>query len=109
MAYQAANLEAGARLYQATGNKAFLADARKIDSYLEKFFTSTNGPFFATQDADVNAHEKDKPFLDGHAYYALDDDGRRKLGSPRIDTHDYARENGLAIAALSTLYEFTLD
>jgi hypothetical protein len=109
MTYQAANLEATARGYQATGNKAFLADARKIDSYLEKFFTSTNGTFFATQDADLNAHEKDKPFVDGHTYYALDDAGRRKLGFPRIDTHIYSRENGLAIAALCTLYEATHD
>jgi uncharacterized protein len=109
MTYQAANLEAAARGFQATGNKAFLTDARKIDSYLEKFFTSTNGTFFATQDADLNAHEKDKPFVDGHTYYALDDAGRRKLGFPRIDTHVYARENSLAIAALSTLYEVTHD
>jgi hypothetical protein len=109
MAYQAANLEAAAHVFQATGNRAFLADARKIDSYLEKFFTSTNGTFFATQDADLNAHEKDKPFVDGRAYYALDDAGRRKLGYPRIDTHVYARENGLAIAALCSLYEVTQD
>jgi len=109
MAYQAANLEAAAHVFQATGNKAFLADARKIDSYLEKFFTSSNGTFFATQDADLNAHEKDKPFVDGRTYYALDDAGRRKLGYPRIDTHVYARENGLAIAALCTLYEVTQD
>ena len=109
MTYQAANLEAAARGYQATSNGTFLADARKIDSYLEKFFTSSNGTFFATQDADVNAHEKNKPFVDGHAYYALDDAGRRQLGMPRIDTHVYARENGLAMAALSTLYEVTHD
>ena len=105
MTYQAANLEAAARTWQATSNETFLADARKIDSYLEKFFTSSNGTFFATQDADLNAHEKDKPFVDGHTYYALDDAGRRKQGLPRIDTHVYARENGLAIAALCTLYE----
>jgi uncharacterized protein len=109
MAYQAANLEGCARGYQATSNEMFLADARKIDSYLEGFLTSTNGTFFATQDADLNAHEKGKPFVDGHRYYALDDAGRRKLGIPRIDTHVYARENGLAIAALCTLYEVTHD
>jgi uncharacterized protein YyaL (SSP411 family) len=109
MTYQAANLEAAARGYLATSNETFLADARKIDSYLEGFFTSSNGTFFATQDADLNAHEKDKPFVDGHTYYALDDAARRKLGFPRIDTHVYARENGLAIAALCTLYEATHD
>lgn len=109
MTYQAANLEAAARGYRATSNETFLADARKLDSYLEKFFTSTNGTFFATQDADLNAHETDKSFVDGHTYYALDDTARRKLGIPRIDTHIYGRENGLAIAALSTLYEITHD
>jgi len=109
MAYQAANLEAAARGYQATSNATFLADARKIDGYLEKFFTSSNGTFFATQDADLNAHEKDKPFVDGHTYYALGDAGRRKLGIPHIDTHVYADENGLAIAALCTVYEVTHD
>jgi uncharacterized protein YyaL (SSP411 family) len=109
MAVQAANLEAYARGYQETSNEAFLADAKKIDNYLEAFLTSTNGTFFATQDADLNAHEKDKPFVDGHTYYALNDAGRRKLGIPRIDTHVYARENGLAIAALCTLYEVTHD
>jgi uncharacterized protein YyaL (SSP411 family) len=109
MAYQAANLDAYARGYEATSNETFLADARKIDRYLEAFLTSTDGTFFATQDADLNAHEKGKPFVDGHAYYALDDAGRRNLGIPRIDTHVYARENGLAIAALCTLYEVTHD
>jgi uncharacterized protein YyaL (SSP411 family) len=109
MAYQAANIEAYARGYQATSNETFLADARKIDGYLEAFLTSTNGTFFATQDADLNAHDKGKPFMDGRTYYALDDAGRRQLGIPRIDTHVYARENGLAIAALCTLYEVTHD
>jgi len=109
MSYQAANIEAYARGFQEAKNEAFVGDARKIDSYLETFLTSTNGAFFATQDADLNAHEKGKPFVDGHTYYALDDAGRRKLGIPRIDTHVYARENGLAIAALCTLYEVTHD
>jgi len=109
MAFQAANLEACARVYQVTSNETFLADARKIDRYIEEFLTATNGGFFATQDADLNAHEKDKAFVDGHTYYALDDARRRKLGIPRIDTHVYARENGLAIAALCTLYDVSHD
>jgi uncharacterized protein YyaL (SSP411 family) len=109
MAYQTANIEAYSRGYQETKNESFLADARKIDRYLEMFLSSTNGTFFATQDADLNAHEKAKPFVDGHTYYGLDVASRRKLGIPRIDTHVYARENGLAIAALCTLYEVTRD
>ncbi len=109
MTVQASSIEACARAYQATSNGTFLADARKIDGYIKNFLTATNGVFFATQDADLNAHEKDKPFVDGHAYNALDDAGRRALGIPRIDPHVYARENGLAIAALCTLYETTHD
>ncbi len=52
------------------------------------------------QDADLNAHDRQRPFVDGHVYYALDDAGRRALGIPWVDTHVYARENGLAISAL---------
>jgi len=109
MTYQAANITACARAYEATSNETFLADARKMDGYIANFLTSSNGTFFATQDADLNAHEKDKQFVDGHTYYALDDATRRALGIPRIDTRVYGRENGLAIAALCTLYEATRD
>src|SRR5262249_30729037 len=42
-------------------------------------------------------------FVDGHAFYAKDDAGRRALGMPWVDTHVYAKENGMAIAALVTL------
>jgi uncharacterized protein YyaL (SSP411 family) len=42
-------------------------------------------------------------------YYALDDVERRKLGIPRVDDNVYAEENGLAIAALASLYEATED
>jgi len=66
MAYQAAKISRPAvRVYQTTGNKAFLVDARKIDSYSRTVFHLHHGTFFATQDADLNAHEKDKPFVDG--------------------------------------------
>jgi uncharacterized protein YyaL (SSP411 family) len=109
MTIQAASITACARAYEASSNDTFLADARQMDGYIQHFLTSTNGAFFATQDADLNAHEKDKPFVDGHTYNPLDDAGRRALGIPRIDPHVYARENGLAIAALCTLYETTHD
>jgi len=42
-------------------------------------------------------------------YFALDDPRRRKLGIPRIDTHVYARENGLAITGLAALYAASGD
>ena len=35
--------------------------------------------------------------MPGDEYYALDEEGRRALGVPRIDTHVYASNNGLLI------------
>ncbi|HEX4620241.1 MAG TPA: hypothetical protein VH208_01625, partial [Myxococcaceae bacterium] len=48
-------------------------------------------------------------FLDGDLYYRRDDAARRALGLPWVDAHVYARENGLAIAALCALYEASGD
>ena len=42
-------------------------------------------------------------------YFALDDQGRRRLGVPRVDRHIYARENGWAMVALASLFEATGD
>jgi hypothetical protein len=40
-------------------------------------------------------------------YFALDDDSRRKIGIPRVDTHCYARENGWAIQGVVAYYVHT--
>src|SRR6185295_9212480 len=56
----------------------------------------------------VGAHDR-RGFVDGHAYYQRDDAGRRALGMPWVDRHVYARENGMAIAALVALAEATGD
>jgi uncharacterized protein YyaL (SSP411 family) len=77
--------------------------------YLDRFMKGPEGGFYTTQDADVNAHDRTKPFIDGHDYYALGDKGRLERGMPRIDTHEYGRENGLAIAAYGTMFEVTRD
>jgi hypothetical protein len=47
--------------------------------------------------------------MTGHEYYALDAAARRRLGIPRVDTHEYARENGWMIRALARLGEVTGD
>ena len=39
------------------------------------------------------------------AYFKLGDAERRKQGLPRVDAHQYARENGWAISGLVALYE----
>jgi uncharacterized protein len=100
MTYQAANLEAFSRGFTATRRPEHLADARAIHRYLIERLRSAEGTFFVNQDADVNAHDRSKPFVDGHVFYALDDAQRTALGTPWVDTHVYAAENGKAISAL---------
>ena len=76
----------------------FMAAAFDVHRYLTDFLRSPEGTFYTSQDADVNKGEKSPE------YFALDDHGRRAAGIPAIDTHVYAGENGLLIAALTTLY-----
>jgi uncharacterized protein YyaL (SSP411 family) len=109
MTWQAPNLEAYSRGFARLHDAALRADAEQIKRYLLTHLSSPRGTFYVAQDADVNAHDPTAPFIDGHVFYARDDAGRRALGAPWIDTHVYARENGLAIAALAVLYRATGD
>jgi len=105
MPYQAGALENYAEAYALTGDPKELQIAQSIRSFIDSFLTSKEGGFYVTQDADVNAHDPGKPFVLGHDYYTKDDAHRRALGIPRVDTHEYAKDNGLAIAAYVSLYE----
>jgi uncharacterized protein YyaL (SSP411 family) len=107
MPFEAGALENYAQAYALTGEARFLSTADGVRRYLEGFLLSKEGGFFASQDADLNAHDPSKPFLSGHELYALPDAARRQRGIPRVDTHEYGRENGLAIAAYVTFYEST--
>src|SRR5262249_14855657 len=82
---------------------SWLATAQLVRGFVDRFLTGPEGGFYATMDADLNAHDPSKPFLSGHDYYAKDDAGRVALGIPRVDTHEYGRDNGLLIAAYVTL------
>ncbi|MFT3840717.1 MAG: DUF255 domain-containing protein [Myxococcaceae bacterium] len=93
--YQAENLEA-----YAAGGKAVRRDADHLVAYIAGFLTAPDGTFYVNQDADLNAHNPGAPFVDGATYYRLDDAHRRALGVPWVDTHVYARENGMLISAL---------
>lgn len=77
--------------------------ARAIARYIRDFLTAPDGSFYTAQDADLTAGE--------HAgdYFRLGDRERRARGTPRVDTHIYARENGFIIEGLATLYEATGD
>ncbi|MBX3205995.1 MAG: thioredoxin domain-containing protein [Labilithrix sp.] len=109
MTFQAPALENYAVAYRLTGDAKHLARARAMHGYLERFMRSPEGGFYTTQDADVNAHDRTKPFMNGHDYYALGERARLARGLPRVDTNEYARENGLAIGAYAALYEATKD
>ncbi len=106
MAFQAGALDNYADAYALTHDTKWLTCANALRGYIDRFLTSPEGGFYATQDADLNAHEpleKGARFVTGHEYYALDDARRRALGIPRVDTHEYGDANGLAIAAYVTL------
>jgi uncharacterized protein YyaL (SSP411 family) len=109
MTVQAGAIDNYAAAYALTKDTQWLANARSIAGYVDGFMKSAAGGFYTTQDADLNAHERDKKFVDGHVYYALGDKERRALGVPRIDMHEYGKENGLVIAAYATLYQATGD
>jgi uncharacterized protein YyaL (SSP411 family) len=109
MTFQAGALDNYADAYALTRDGKWLTCARALRGYIDAFLTSSDGGFYATQDADLNAHEPSKPFVTGHEYYAKTDAQRRALGIPRVDAHEYGKENGLAIAAYTRLYEATGD
>jgi len=109
IAMQAGAIDNYATAYAVTRDAAWLATARKVRGFVDGFMTAPDGGFYATMDADLNAHDPSRSFVSGHDYYAKDDAARRALGIPRIDTHEYPRENGLVIAAYTTLGEASSD
>jgi uncharacterized protein YyaL (SSP411 family) len=102
MLVQNAALRLYALSYAATGDPADLAAARAVRAYLRDFLRQSSGAFAASADADAGG-------VEGKAYFALDDAGRRRLGLPRIDANLYARKNGWAVNGLAALYDVTGD
>ena len=103
MQVQAENLRIYALAYAQWGDPADLEAARAIHRYLRAFLTGPDGAFYVSQDADLMSGEP------GAGYYALNETGRRVRGTPRVDTHCYARENGWAIAGLAEFSAATGD
>lgn len=79
----------------------YLVTARNVERYVYDFLTSSEGAFYMGQDGDV------APGIDRGTYFARDDLERRALGTPKVDEHVFARENGLMIDALCSLYAVT--
>lgn len=101
-------LAAFATAHRLTGDARWRRDAEDVRRYLTGMLRDPSGAFYTSQDADLGAHGDAAP-LDGHAYFALDDAGRRRLGIPRIDRAIYAQENGGFVEALCVLHEATGD
>jgi uncharacterized protein YyaL (SSP411 family) len=101
--YQAGAIDNYAAAFALTGDASWLATAQLVRGFVDRFMTGPEGGFYATMDADLNAHDPSKPLVTGHEYYAHDDAARRALGLPRVDRHEYGRENGLVIASYANL------
>ncbi|MEK7485580.1 MAG: DUF255 domain-containing protein [Planctomycetota bacterium] len=98
MFFQAGNLRVYALATLFTKDIQYLKAAQEIHRYLRTFLTSPQGAFYTSQDADL------VPGKHSGEYFNLSDQERRFLGVPRVDTHIYSRENGVAITALVSLY-----
>jgi uncharacterized protein len=80
----------------------YLAGASKAYEYLTTRMMASNGAFYTSQDADLNAA------MDGEEFYALKSAERDALGKvPRIDKNHYSQENGWVISALVAYYDAT--
>lgn len=102
-AVQADYLRVYALAYSTFRDPAYQQATQNIVGYVRNFLLSPEGAFYTSQDADLI------PGQQATAYFKLNDAGRRALGIPQIDKHLYARQNGLMITALATLYGATGD
>jgi uncharacterized protein YyaL (SSP411 family) len=103
MEFQADDLRLYSEAYARWKDPRYLAAAQSLYRYMTSFLGATDGGFYVSQDADVSAQ------IGGHEFYSRDEAGRRALGMPRIDVHEYARETGWAIRALCKYYDVTGD
>ena len=103
MAIQADNLRIYALAAAQWPGWGYDAAARDVARYLQAFLLGPGGAFGTSQDADL------KPGEHAADYFALGDRERRAQGIPRVDPHQYARENGWAISALCALSAATGD
>ncbi|WP_319381609.1 DUF255 domain-containing protein [Thiomicrorhabdus sp.] len=99
MAMQANYILIYATAYRQLNNPGYLEAAQAVASYLNRFLSDANGGFYTSQDADLKQGSK------AHDYFQADLQTRLQQGIPKIDKHQYAAENGLAIDAFLHLYD----
>ena len=103
LSFQADDLRLYAEGYARWHDPRYLRAALGLRHYMTAFLRSPEGAFYVSQDADLSAK------MTGEQYYRRDEAARRRLGAPKVDTHEYARENGWAIRALCRLYDVTAE
>jgi uncharacterized protein len=103
MQMQTEDIKIYALAYAKYHDPSYLNAAESIHHFLIRFLHDKNGAFYTSQDADLvdGIHSAD--------YFKLSDADRTAQGIPHVDKHQYARENGWAIAALADLYSATGD
>jgi uncharacterized protein YyaL (SSP411 family) len=103
MAFQAEMLRTYSQAYARWQDPESLKAAHDLRRFLDDFLRGPDGAFYVSQDADLVPGEHSA------GYFASSDAERRKQGVPRVDQHQYARENGWAIAGLVAQYAATGD
>jgi len=102
MAAQTGYLRIYAMAYSLWHEQRFLLAANSIFEYIKRFLTSPSGAFYSAQTDKIDGY-------DASAYFALSNHQRMSVGIPEVCKQIYSRENGWAIEALATLYEYTGD
>lgn len=101
MSMQAEPMRLYALAYGQFRDERYRQAVRDLHRYVVTFLRSPEGAFYTSQDADLVKGKHSE------TYFALSDAARRKLGTPVVDKHRYARENGWMINALATAYAMT--
>jgi uncharacterized protein YyaL (SSP411 family) len=99
MEFESEVLRVYALAYLAWGRPLDLESAEQIAKHLHDSLRSPDGVFYVSQDADV------VPGKHSAEYYQMNSADRRRIGTPKVDSHIYSRENGLAICALVSLWQ----
>lgn len=103
LSFQTDDMRLYSEAYARWHDARYLDAARALQGYMDAFLKSSEGAFYVSQDADLSAR------VTGRDYYRRDEAARRRIGIPKVDTHEYARENGWAVRGLCSLYDATAD
>ena len=104
--HQAGALLIFAQAYQYDQDPVWLKAINQIVGYLDQFMLSPNGGYYTSQEMHIFADGVD---LTPEAYFALDDQQRRKIGLPDSDKTVYTDINAKLVLAFSKVYEATAE